>query len=198
MGYPHAPHHHAQNPMSIGNGLEPKFPPIAEDYHHYNGHYGMSSATHPHAAHHDLGTDYMSAASIHHHHSNNAISAAHHQSSNFNFGASPSPHHHSHHHHQSYYGHSSATVHHHPAYSSHGTTGGNAAMHSTATGNSSGYSNSSPNISSGNSVTASSYYGGYYSNPTGHSPHQMLDLPLHCPNVEPTNTVLGLQELGGY
>ncbi|BFF89628.1 homeotic protein deformed [Drosophila madeirensis] len=44
MGYPHAPHH-VQSPMSMGNGLDPKFPPVADDYHHYNGHYSMTAST---------------------------------------------------------------------------------------------------------------------------------------------------------
>lgn len=35
------------------------------------------------------------------------------------------------------------------------------------------------------------YYGGYY----GTGGHQMMDLPIQCPS-EPTNTALGLQELG--
>lgn len=37
-----------------------------------------------------------------------------------------------------------------------------------------------------------SYYGSYY----GTNSNQMMDLPLQCPNAEPTNTVLGLHELG--
>ncbi|XP_055700047.1 homeotic protein deformed [Phlebotomus papatasi] len=39
------------------------------------------------------------------------------------------------------------------------------------------------------------YYGGYYGTSTP-SHHQMMDLPIQCPNTEPTNTALGLQELG--
>ena len=38
-----------------------------------------------------------------------------------------------------------------------------------------------------------SYYGGYYG---GSNPHNILDMPIQCPHVEPTNTALGLQELG--
>lgn len=37
------------------------------------------------------------------------------------------------------------------------------------------------------------YYGTYYGANNG---HQVMDLPLQCANTEPTNTVLGLQELG--
>lgn len=39
------------------------------------------------------------------------------------------------------------------------------------------------------------YYGSYYGSNNG---HQMMDLPLQCPSTEPTNTVLGLQELGEF
>ncbi|CAD7084134.1 unnamed protein product [Hermetia illucens] len=44
-----------------------------------------------------------------------------------------------------------------------------------------------------NSYSNSGYYGSYYGN---NAHHQMMDLPIQCPNSEPTNTVLGLQELG--
>ncbi|KAH8243386.1 hypothetical protein KR032_007101 [Drosophila birchii] len=100
MGYPHAPHH-VQSPMSMGNGLEPKFPPVADDYHHYNGHYSMTASTghmsgtvgsaavsgggsvgscgtsgmsgHPHAMHPaDMVSDYMA-----HHHNPHTHSHSH-------------------------------------------------------------------------------------------------------------------------
>lgn len=47
----------------------------------------------------------------------------------------------------------------------------------------------------GNNGLLGSYYSGYYG---GTAPHHnsVLDLPLQCPHVEPTNTALGLQELG--
>ncbi|KAH8369338.1 hypothetical protein KR009_008809 [Drosophila setifemur] len=100
MGYPHAPHH-VQSPMSMGNGLDPKFPPVADDYHHYNGHYSMTASTghmsgavgsgavtgggavggggaagmsgHPHAMHPaDMVSDYMA-----HHHNPHGHSHSH-------------------------------------------------------------------------------------------------------------------------
>lgn len=42
-----------------------------------------------------------------------------------------------------------------------------------------------------------SYYGGYYGGTAPHH-HSVLDLPIQCPHVEPTNTALGLQELGKF
>ncbi|XP_055850722.1 homeotic protein deformed [Episyrphus balteatus] len=171
MGYPHAPH--VQNPM--GSGLEPKFPP-ADDYHMYNG-YSMSTGPIGHHQGH-IGSDYMSNG-----HNSGSL---HHQSSNsFNY----SPHHH---HHQSigsaagYYHHPHPHSHPHSGYSTHSvhspvsaTAGTEAAIANN------GYANSNSN---------GGYYGGYYGASNGH--HQMLDLPIQCPNTEPTNTVLGLQELG--
>lgn len=98
MGYPHAPHH-VQSPMSMGNGLDPKFPPVADDYHHYNGHYSMTASTghmsgavgggagvgsvggggaggmtgHPHSMHPaDMVSDYMA-----HHHNPHSHSHSH-------------------------------------------------------------------------------------------------------------------------
>lgn len=48
--------------------------------------------------------------------------------------------------------------------------------------------------SNGYSAANSGYYGSYYG--TNGSGHQMMDMPLQCSTAEPTNTVLGLQELG--
>lgn len=45
---------------------------------------------------------------------------------------------------------------------------------------------------SGFQTNNNGYYSGYY------SAHQMMDFPIQCPNSEPTNTVLGLQELGRH
>lgn len=45
-----------------------------------------------------------------------------------------------------------------------------------------------------NGYSSSGYYGSYYGSTAG---HQIMDLPLQCSaSTEPTNTVLGLQELG--
>lgn len=41
-----------------------------------------------------------------------------------------------------------------------------------------------------------SYYGGYYGAGAAPHHHSVMDLPIQCPHVEPTNTALGLQELG--
>lgn len=46
-----------------------------------------------------------------------------------------------------------------------------------------------------NGYSSSGYYGGYYGSSGG---HQIMDLPLQYTAAEPTNTVLGLQELGIY
>ncbi|GAB0097732.1 hypothetical protein DMENIID0001_133980 [Sergentomyia squamirostris] len=47
-------------------------------------------------------------------------------------------------------------------------------------------------------TTGGGYYGGYYGTTTAATSHHqsMMDLPIQCPNSEPTNTALGLQELG--
>lgn len=99
MGYhPHAPHH-VQSTMGMSNGLDPKFPPVAEDYHHYNSHYSMTASTghmipsnstvasgiasHPHAPHSaEMVSDYMTAAAHHHpastHNHHSHLSHSHH------------------------------------------------------------------------------------------------------------------------
>ncbi|XP_017487538.1 PREDICTED: homeotic protein deformed, partial [Rhagoletis zephyria] len=232
MGYPHAPHH-VQNPMGMGSGLDPKFPPVADDYHHYNGHYTMTASTghmsgvgvamgsgmppgmptHPHASHPaDIVNDYMAAAAHHHSaaahnpphphsHTNSALSGHHHNNGYSNYAPTPT-----HHHHQSlgYYGHHTASVHSvPPEFISAG------AVHSepvTPLGN----GVYPPPVNTPNGISASftsnGYYGGYYgtngsvgsAHSQGHSPHpQMMDMPIQCPSTEPpSNTALGLQELG--
>ncbi|XP_067616367.1 homeotic protein deformed [Eurosta solidaginis] len=136
MGYPHAPHH-VQTHMGMSNGLEPKFPPVADDYHHYNGHYSMTASTghmpgmsgamgggmpthHPHATHPaDMVNDYMVVAAHHHSatshhpphthsHTNSALSGHHHNNSYTNYASTPTNHHH-----QSlgYYGHHTTGLH---------------------------------------------------------------------------------------
>lgn len=246
MGYPHAPHH-VQSPMSMGNGLDPKFPPVADDYHHYNGHYSMTASTghmgggggvptggsgsgggggggigvgmsgHPHATHPaEMVNDYMAAAAHHHnplphthhtHHSNSALSGHHHQNTGYstNYATTPPTHHPHPHQSLGYYGHhaaaaAAAAVHHAPEYISAGV------VHSEA-----GYGPPpSVNVPNGGGANAATngYYGGYYgttngsvgsTHSQGHSPlsAQIMDLPLQCSSTEPpTNTSLGLQELG--
>ena len=44
-----------------------------------------------------------------------------------------------------------------------------------------------------NGYSSGGYYGGYYGASAG---PQIMDMPIQCPATEPTNTVLGLQELG--
>lgn len=57
-----------------------------------------------------------------------------------------------------------------------------------------GYSSQMSSIPN-NNYTSNGYYGSYYGTNNGHH-NQTMDLPIQCPNTEPTNTVLGLQELG--
>lgn len=52
-----------------------------------------------------------------------------------------------------------------------------------------------PANNSYSSSNVNGYYGSYYGS---NNSHQMMDLPIQCPNTEPTNTVLGLQELGRF
>uniref|UniRef100_A0A1I8NX55 Homeobox domain-containing protein n=1 Tax=Stomoxys calcitrans TaxID=35570 RepID=A0A1I8NX55_STOCA len=254
MGYhPHAPHH-VQNSMGMNNGLDPKFPPVADDYHQYNTHYSMTASTghmvpgnggavcmppsHPHATHPaDMVSDYMAAAAHHHAtagghphhppphshtapHTNSALTGHHQNSAYSNYGSTTPTHHpHPHHgHHQNlgYYGHHAAAaaaavgVHHTTDYLT-AATGG---LHSDPTATSLGSTNIyAPAITSpsgaGNgtaAITSSGYYNSYYgtngsvgsTHSQGHSPHsQMMDMPLQCSSTEPpTNTALGLQELG--
>lgn len=240
MGYhPHAPHH-VQSSMGMNNGLDPKFPPVADDYHQYNSHYSMTASTghmipgggsgaggmptHPHATHPaDMVSDYMAAAAHHHSatnhhnphsHTNSALSGHHQTSSYTNYASTTPTHHHHHAHHQNlgYYNHhaaaaaAAAAVHHTPDYLSAGP-----ALHNDPSVTSLGTTNTyapaltSPN-GGGNPITTNGYYGGYYgtngsvgsTHSQGHSPHsQMMDMPLQCSSTEPpTNTALGLQELG--
>ncbi|XP_036217388.2 homeotic protein deformed [Bactrocera oleae] len=231
MGYPHAPHH-VQSPMGMGNGLDPKFPPVADDYHHYNGHYSMTATTghmsamgatmggglppsmptHPHATHPaDMVNDYMAAAVHHsaanhhpphpHAHTNSALSGHHHNNGYTNYAPTPT-----HHHHQSlgYYGHHAAAMHSGPPeFISAG------AVHSEPIAPL-GNGVYPPPVNTPNGISASltsnGYYNGYYgtngsvgsAHSQGHSPHsQMMDIPLQCTSTEPpSNTALGLQELG--
>lgn len=46
-----------------------------------------------------------------------------------------------------------------------------------------------------NGYSSTGYYGSYYGSTAG---HQIMDLPLQCSAAEPTNTALGLQELGVF
>jgi hypothetical protein len=173
MGYPHHPHHpHVQSSAAMGGGLEPKFPP-SEEYHHYNG-YSMGTA----------GMTQTSPGDYLHHQTN----GLHQNSAAANFSYSQgfgSFYHHHHHHHpppppppSSGYGSPTA-----------------AQMHGLG------------GVAQNNSYANNGYYSpGYYGStaatnttPAAAAPHQMLDLPIQCPPVvEPTNTALGLQELGEW
>lgn len=54
---------------------------------------------------------------------------------------------------------------------------------------------SSANSRDGGVGLVGSYYSGYYGSSVTHH-HSVMDLPIQCPHTEPTNTALGLQELG--
>lgn len=49
---------------------------------------------------------------------------------------------------------------------------------------------------SGGGIVGGGYYSGFYGG-TAHT-NSIMDLPIHCPNSEPSNTALGLQELGKF
>lgn len=76
----------------------------------------------------------------------------------------------------------------------------NSSHHQGITGYYSGYSPQVHTVPNNGYSTSSvdSYYSGFYGNSTSSSHTSSLDLPLQCPNSEPTNTVLGLQELGEF
>lgn len=92
-------------------------------------------------------------------------------------------HHHHHHHHQNNGLHHNAANNFNYGQSPFYHPGYNSQMHTM------------PN--NGYSTANNGYYGSYYGTPNG-SAHQNMDMPLQCSTAEPTNTVLGLQELGEY
>lgn len=172
MGYPH----HLQTPMHGGTGLDPKYPPATEDYHHHNhlhhngyGHAGDTMS--PNMASMQSPNDYMNGMSHHHHH--------HHQ--NLTNGIQPTQtngYNYSHHtisghfYQQSY----NAQMHHAPT----------PPTQPTATTNTP-YANTNNN----------GYYNNYYGSSTDNN--QPMDAPLQYPsNAEPTNTLLGFHELGVF
>lgn len=167
MGYPH----HIQSPMG-GSSIDPKFPPSTEDYQQLHNGYGIG--------HHNNGSSGNMSAVMPQtnpsdygmsHHQSNGI----HNVNNYNYSQGINGHYYHHHHHHGY----NSPMHHSMPNSSYSPT----------------------QIASHNS---NGYYGGYYgqNNSMGGSPgivnshHQMMDLPIQCPSTEPTNTALGLQELG--
>lgn len=79
---------------------------------------------------------------------------------------------------------------------SHGITG-HFYQHNGGGGGGGGVYNTQMHTSPGNGYTPNNngYYGGYYGTNNG---HQMMDLPIQCPNTEISNTALGLQELGMF
>lgn len=76
----------------------------------------------------------------------------------------------------------------------------NTSHHQGISGYYSGYSPQVHTVPNNGYSTSSvdSYYSGFYGNSTSSSHTSSLDMPLQCPNSEPTNTVLGLQELGEF
>lgn len=169
MGYPH----HLQNPMHGGSNLDPKYPPsTTDDYHHHNlhhngyGHNGDSMPTGMPSL--QSNNDYVNGMSHHHHHHQNLTTGIHPSNSNgYNYS-----------HHSTisghFYQHSSynTQMHHVPTPPAHEQTATNTSY--TNTNNNGYYSN---------------YYGSTNSN-------QLVDAPLQYAATEPTNTMLGLQELG--
>lgn len=168
MGYPH---HHVQSAATMaGSPIEPKFPPISEDYAH-NG-YGVAAMSHQ-------ASDYMQQHHHHHHHGGHQqSSAANGQQTNGGGSGGYAP-----------YGHQSISghfYHHHHGY------GGAQMPHASAN---TGYANGGGGQGGGGGGSAGGggYYGGYYGATAG---HQIMDLPVQYPAMEPTNTALGLHELG--
>lgn len=169
MGYPH---HHIQSPMHGGSSIDPKFPPSTDDYHHHHHHHNHNGYNHPH-------TNGMVGSMPPLQPNNDYVNGMHHQSpngmhaNNYNYSNTISGH---------FYQHSynSPQMHHIP-------TPAPAPPPPP------------PSVSSQTTNTTypspnnNAYYGSYYGS---NSNHQMMDLPLQCPNTEPTNTVLGLHELG--
>lgn len=174
MGYPH----HLQNPMHGGSALDPKYPPNTDDYHHHNhlhhngyGHNGdsMSSNMPPLQS----SNDFVNGMPHHHHHHHleNLTNGIHSNNSNgYNYS-----HHtisgHFYQHNTSY----NAQMHHIPP---------TPPAQPPANTNTS-YANSNNN----------GYYNNYYG---GTNNNQILDAPLQYSNTEPSNTLLGLHELGVF
>lgn len=158
--------HHVQSAATMP--IEPKFPP-SEDYAH-NG-YGVAAMSNA--------SDYMQ----HHHHMQSSVANGH----QANGGYSPYGHqaisgHFYHHHHHGYSAqmpHASANT----GYANGGGGGGGGGVGAGSGGGGGG----------GGGSGAGGYYGGYYGATAG---HQIMDLPVQYPAMEPTNTALGLHELG--
>lgn len=174
MGYPH----HLQNPMHGGPSLDPKYPSNTDDYPHHNlylngySHNGDSISTNMPSI--QSSNDYVNGLSHHHHH-------YHHHQQSLPSGIHPNnsnSYNYSHHSTNSghFYQHNSynAQTHHVPTPLANDQTSTNTTYAST---NNNGYN--------------SDYYGGTNNN-------QLVDIPLQYSSVEPTNTMLGLQELGVF
>lgn len=205
MGYPH---HHMQS-------LEPKFPPT-EDYlsahhHHYHHHYNNNGIN-------SNGSGNNNNNSNSNSNQNNSLQLPPASSSTLDYyngavpnnaGTTSNP---------GYgYGQISGHFYHHPYLASSTNSGNGPPSIANSNGHNSsvssnpiaeGYNNGSeaPSSASVNpmlnpySATAAvtSSYGGYYGGTAHHHNHHhnVMDLPIQCPNTEPTNTALGLQELG--
>lgn len=61
-----------------------------------------------------------------------------------------------------------------------------------------GYNTQMPSITNNGYSPANNGYYSYYGSTNNGGTHQNMDMPLQCSAVEPTNTVLGLQELGKF
>ena len=161
--------HHIQSPMHGGSSIDPKFPPNTDDYHTHHHH-------HNHLHHNGYGHNANSMANnMAPLQSNNDYSnGMHHQ--NVSNGMHPN---------------TTSNYNYPPTISGHFYQQSyNSQMHHVP---------APPPPPANNSYSPSNvngYYGSYYG--TNNNSHQMMDLPLQCPNTEPTNTVLGLQELGEF
>lgn len=118
MGYhPHTPHH-IQSPMGINNGLDPKFPPVADDCHQFNNHYAsMTASTGPMmgcASGGMVAGDYLPATN-HQYNTSSHQSAPSHSFLHHNSTFPGHQHHHHHHHNHSHHHHLPQHELHHPS-----------------------------------------------------------------------------------
>lgn len=205
MSYPHV-----QGSMGgAGAGYEPKFPPTEPDFHHLHHQYGAMNgltANHVDYSYHN-GYNYgnytpaPTTHSFYHHHPHPPYGSPqmHHPTNpsspnlvvsqtnsyapnviNSNSNSSNN---------SSGIGSRNNSLVQAPAVSNSGTN----AIPVQSVVNGLNVSENSPNVDSN-----MGYYSNYYGNTNGH--HNPHDLPLQCPNSTepPTNTALGLQELGMY
>lgn len=161
--------HHIQSPMHGGSTIDPKFPPSTDDYHTHHHHH------HNHLHHNGYGhnANTMAGNMPPLQTNNDYTNGMHHQNV-------PNGMHGTNNGNYNYSPTISGHFYHQPNY--------NSQMHHVPAP-----THPSPVNNSYSPTNINGYYGSYYGSNNG---HQMMDLPLQCPNTEPTNTVLGLQELG--